>query len=127
MKRIKLFNNTLHNISKKRQAEIAAGTYRPKPRKPLKTMSAKQRAKTKDYRATAFEYRGRKCFLCGRTEPYTHLVVHHFDCNRNNNSPENLYPLCDKNFGCGAHNHMGKEGLEELNRKIREKQICRIF
>lgn len=43
------------------------------------------------YRSTCFEHHEKKCIVCGEEKIVT---VHHFDENRNNNSPENLIPLC---------------------------------
>lgn len=118
MQRIKTYNSSLHNISKKRLAAIESGEYKQTPRTRLNAISTKQRKKISEYRHIAFLHRGRKCFLCGRAEPYTKLDVHHKDCNRNNNTPDNLFPLCNRYYGCKAHNHMGAEGLGELNAKI---------
>ena len=81
-------------------------------------MSKKQKTKIRNYCKVGFEHRGEVCFLCGRTKNQTKLVIHHFDCDRNNNEPDNLFPLCDRNFGCKAHNHMGAEGLDKVNMKI---------
>ena len=116
--RIRAFNSILHNVSKKRLPE---GKPYGIKRTPLKPMSKSQKEKIKNYCDIAFGDKGRKCFLCNRTESQTRLVVHHFDKNRNNNKPDNLFPLCDRNFGCHAHNHMGNEGLAELNAKIEAK------
>lgn len=121
MKRLKANNSSLHNVSKKRLAAIESGEYKPKPKKPLNKMSVKQRKKIKAYRELGFETRGQCCFLCGREEPWTILEIHHRDCNRNNNSPDNLFPLCNRFCGCKAHNHMGVEGLKELDEKIERK------
>lgn len=111
----KAFNSTLRPVSKKRMAE---GKPFGLKRTPIKPISKKQTQKIKTYRAIAFETWGKKCFLCGRTISQTLLCVHHYNKNRNDNRPENLFPLCQKGFGCGAHNHMGTEGLAELNAKI---------
>lgn len=47
--------------------------------------------KQDSYRTTCFLYHGKKCILC----PEENIVeVHHYDENRNNNSPKNLIPLC---------------------------------
>ena len=114
----KAFNRTLRPISKKKMEQGAKfGLKRTR----LNSISKKQTQKIKDYRKTGFEYWGKACLLCGRTESETRLVIHHKDKNRNNNTPTNLIPLCDRNFGCGAHNHMGTEGLAQLNAKIDAK------
>ena len=43
------------------------------------------------YRTTCFKTHEKKCIICGEEKI---VAVHHFDENRNNNSPENLIPLC---------------------------------
>ena len=121
MQRFKAPNSSLHNVSKKRLAAIESGEYKAKAKKPLARISAAQRKKIKEYRKKGFAHRGACCFLCGRSEPYTKLDIHHRDCNRNNNNPDNLFPLCNKYFGCRAHNHMGVEGLKALDEKIERK------
>lgn len=114
----KAFNSSLRPISKKRLAE---GKPFGLKRTPLKPISNKQREKIKSYRKIGFETWGMKCFLCGRTKSQTLLIVHHYSKDRNDNRPENLFPLCDRNFGCHAHAHMGNVGLKELNAKIDAK------
>ena len=47
--------------------------------------------KDESYRTTCFLFHEKKCVVCGEEKIVT---VHHFDENRNNNSPENLIPLC---------------------------------
>jgi hypothetical protein len=45
----------------------------------------------KRYRKICFKHHPKKCCICG----FDHIVeVHHRDCNKNNNNPENLIPLC---------------------------------
>ena len=119
----KAWGRTLAPVSKERLAK--GGPFGLRRKKPMKAMSDNQRAKVKSYRAIGFGHRGKRCFLCGRGISQTLLVVHHYDCNRNNNDPDNLFPLCDRNFGCHAHNHMGKEGLAQLNKKI-DEQLKRL-
>lgn len=114
----KSWNSSLRPVSKKK---LESGEVFGLKRTPLKPMSDKQRKKIKTYRQIGFETWGEKCFLCGRTKGQTLLVVHHRDKDRNNNTPMNLIPLCDRNFGCHAHNHMGSIGLKELNAKIDTK------
>jgi hypothetical protein len=43
------------------------------------------------YRTTCFYYHKRKCIICGEDKA---VDTHHLDENRNNNSCENLIPLC---------------------------------
>lgn len=112
------WNSTLAPVSKKKLAE---GGQIGLKRTPLRQMSNKQRQKIKSYRQIGFDTWGKKCFLCGRTISQTLLCVHHYNKNRNDNSPDNLFPLCQKGFGCSAHAHMGTEGLAQLNAKIDAK------
>lgn len=45
----------------------------------------------KEYRKICFKYHPKKCCVCG----FDHIVeVHHMDCNKTNNDPKNLIPLC---------------------------------
>jgi hypothetical protein len=89
--------------------------------KPIRKISKIQSKKIQNYRKVGFENHGEVCFLCGRTKTETRLVIHHFDCKRYNDSPDNLFPLCHHEHGCMAHNHMGAKGLKELNQKILDK------
>ena len=43
------------------------------------------------YRSTCFLYHKKECIICGENKI---VEVHHMDENKNNNSPENLVPLC---------------------------------
>lgn len=43
------------------------------------------------YREVAFKHHGKKCIVCKFDKI---IQVHHIDHNRNNNSKENLVPLC---------------------------------
>lgn len=47
--------------------------------------------KEESYRTTCFDSHEKKCVICGEDKI---VAVHHFDENRENNSPENLIPLC---------------------------------
>lgn len=45
----------------------------------------------KRYRKICFKYHQKKCCIC----EFDHIIeVHHMDCNKNNNNPNNLIPLC---------------------------------
>ena len=43
------------------------------------------------YRINCFKYHKKKCVCCDEVKV---VDVHHYDGNRNNNSPDNLIPLC---------------------------------
>lgn len=47
--------------------------------------------KDSSYRTTCFHYHDKICVICGESNIVT---VHHLDEDRNNNSPDNLIPLC---------------------------------
>lgn len=44
-----------------------------------------------NYVTTCFAYHDKKCVICNEENI---VSVHHFDYNHNNNSPENLIPIC---------------------------------
>lgn len=117
------FNSTFRPISKKRAEQIANGTWKPKPRKPIKQVSNKMHQRIMTYRDAAFNYWGKCCFLCGRNEHQTRLVVHHMDGRANGDDVMRTIPLCDGRFGCHAHNHngMGDPRTAELNAEIEQK------
>lgn len=117
----KSWNSTLRPISKKRLAQMQAGTWKPKPRKPMKTMSAKAKARVKDYRERAFAEFGERCELCGVRLPRANLVIHHYKELRKtgNDSIDNLCVLC---WHCHEKTHMSKESFEDTCRKIKKKR-----
>lgn len=122
MERVKQFGSTLHNVSKKRLAEMASGTWKPKPRKALATMSNKTRVRIKNYRSATFERWGKKCFLCGRELPERYLDCHHIFGRTNGDDVENIVPLCNRFSGCKAHNHSAKDKrFYELQEQILKK------
>lgn len=125
MQRTKSFNSSLHNVSKKRLAEIATGAYKPKPRKPMRKQSAKARARTKNYRKKMFELWGFECFLCGRPDPTGKtLDGHHIDGRINGDNPQRIVPLCNRFCGCKAHNHNGMDTrFYELKKQIEQKML----
>ena len=120
MKRIKLFNNTLHNISKKRQAEIASGALKQKKRAPLAKVSKKSASAWNKARRECFKKYGHKCFLCGATDCEIH--IHHFEqtrqqCPARKYDITNLVPLC-----ANCHNHNGCDArFYELQKQINKK------
>ena len=53
--------------------------------------------KRMDYRKLTelmIETHGNSCRWCGYTRPGFEPIVHHIDCNPNNNCMENIMPLC---------------------------------
>lgn len=120
IERKKQFGSTLHNVSKKRLAEMQNGTYKPKKPKPIRKVSSKMAKRVKDYREIAFRTWGERCFICGRPAPRTELDVHHPFLRGNGDNV--VIPLCKKGCGCGAHNHTGNDKrLLEINKVIYNK------
>lgn len=120
IERKKSFNSSLHNVSKKRLAEMRNGTYKPKKPKPIRKVSSKMAKRVKDYREVAFRTWGERCFICGRPAPRTELDVHHPFLRGNGDNV--VIPLCKKGCGCGAHNHTGNDKrLLEINKVIYNK------
>lgn len=119
------YNSTFRPVSKKRLAQMAAGTWKPKPRKPMRAMSAKMKQRIAAYTDAATAKWGARCFLCGRTATQTKLVIHHMDGRKNGDNPDRMVPLCDGRCGCHAHNHngMGDPRTRELNAEIEQKMI----
>lgn len=124
LERRKSFNSSLHNISKKRLAEMESGTYTPKRQKPIKTISNKARKRIKDYRAACFERWGHSCFLCGRIdETGKTLDCHHIFGRANGDDVENIVPLCNRYSGCRVHNHNAHDKrFYELQKQILTKK-----
>jgi predicted restriction endonuclease len=121
MLRTKQFGSSLHNISKKRQAELASGAWKPKPRKPLRQMSKKTRLRVKNYRQATFEQWGYKCFLCGRVDETGKTLDCHHIFGRTNGDTD-IVPLCNRHTGCKAHNHNAHDArFYELQKQILTK------
>jgi hypothetical protein len=49
------------------------------------------RTDANSYRGICFVHHEKRCIVCGEEKI---VAVHHYDENKNNNSPENLIPLC---------------------------------
>jgi 5-methylcytosine-specific restriction endonuclease McrA len=100
--RVKSFNSSLHNVSKKRLAEMQAGTFTPKRKSPLRKASKKKSASWASARRECLERYGYKCFLCGRTDLPLH--AHHIILRslepRLIYDQDNLACLCSR-----CHNH----------------------
>ena len=118
--RKKLWNCSLHNVSKKRLAEIMSGHWKPKPAKPLRTASKKSASLWTQARKECLKRYDHKCFLCGRSDLPLH--AHHYLYTRQQRpdlkyDQSNLCCLCAK-----CHNHCGAdEKFYELKAKIHNK------
>ena len=115
LERKKQFNSSLHNVSKKRLAEIQSGTYKPKKTYKIARISKKAKKRIQDYRKAAFERWGYRCFLCHRIDETGKTL--------NGDDPENMVPLCNRYSGCRAHNHNGHDArFYELQTLIQNKK-----
>lgn len=117
MIRAKQFRNTLHNISKKRQAEIESGTWKPKPRKPLRKASKKSASLWSQARKECLGRDNYRCVLC---KSNTLLHCHHFQFTRTQRPDlkytlDNLCILCDY---CHNKAHNTKDSYREYKEKI---------
>lgn len=124
LERKKQFNSSLHNVSKKRLAEIQSGTYKPKKTYKIARVSKKAKKRIQDYRKACFERWGYVCFLCGRIdETGKTLDCHHVFGRINGDDPENIVPLCNRYSGCKAHNHNAHDArFYELQTLIKTKK-----
>lgn len=97
-------------------------TFKAKPcqlkRVPLNKVSKKAIQRTKDYRDATFALHGEVCYICGIGRPRACLDCHHLFLRKNGDDPRFIFPVCNKECGCGGHNHLGKEGLLEVNTAI---------
>ena len=118
--RKKLWNCSLHNVSKKRLAEIMSGQWKPKPAKPIRPVSKKSASLWTQARKECLNRYGRKCFLCGRSDLPLH--IHHWEYTRQQRpdlkyDQSNLVPLCAK-----CHNHCGNDHkFYDLKARIHNK------
>jgi hypothetical protein len=97
-------------------------TFKAKPtqlkRVPLNKVSKKAIQRTKDYRDATFALHGEVCYICGAHRLRSELDCHHLFLRKNGDDPNFIFPVCNKECGCGGHNHLGKEGLLEVNTAI---------
>lgn len=123
IERVKSFNSSLHNVSKKRLEQMRSGLL-PKKRSTLKSISKKTRKRIQDYRAACFSRWGHVCFICGRVdETGKTLDCHHIFGRINGDDPENIVPLCNRFSGCKAHNHNAHDQrFYELQKQILNKK-----
>lgn len=131
LERRKSFNSSLHNISKKRLAEIQARTYKPK-RSTLKPMSKKMKSRVSNWRKTAKEICTMNgilyCALCGKpiVENY---VAHHYKERRGQaHSTENdkyvvaLHEQCHNNINHYSDDfYVARDKIEQNLEKWRTK------
>ena len=61
---------------------------------------------SESYRDKCLESKGHHCHICDADD---YIVVHHIDGNQDNNSLENLIPVCRS---CHSRIHSGGDGLE---------------
>lgn len=78
----------------------------------FKTGDTNPNWKGKSYRNAAFKKYGHKCFVCDETKV---LDVHHLDGNHNNNSVENILPMCPTH-----HRYLHSKYKQEIETKINE-------
>jgi hypothetical protein len=64
------------------------------------------------YRSTCFDNHKKECIICGENKI---VAVHHYDENRNNNSSENLIPMCPTH-----HQYVHSRYKDEVMGKIDE-------
>lgn len=123
IERVKSFNSSLHNVSKKRLEQMRSGLL-PKKRSTLKPISKKTKKRVQDYRAACFSRWGYSCFICGRVdETGKTLDCHHIFGRINGDDPENIVPLCNRFSGCKAHNHNAHDQrFYELQKQILNKK-----
>ncbi len=67
------------------------------------------------YRVVAFKHHGEKCVVCGFDKV---LEVHHLDKNRDNNSKENLVPLCPNHHRMIHTPEFAEEVLDTIKYRV---------
>lgn len=75
-------------------------------------MSAEDEPREYMYRERCLKEKGSECTVCGAVEG---IVVHHVDGERENNSLENLIPVCT---GCHSDIHGRKERVSGWVKKL---------
>lgn len=123
--RIKSFNSSLHNVSKKRLAEMQAGTFTQKPRTQLRKASKKKAASWASARRECLERYGHKCFLCGRTDLplHAHHIILRSLAPRLIYDQDNLACLCSR-----CHNHtMYDDKYVALTQKLIDRGLGKKY
>lgn len=104
MQRVKSFNSSLHNVSKKRLAQMQDGTFKTPARAQIAKTSAKSATEWRKARQECIRIWGNKCALCGRSDLPIH--VHHIILRtlepKLKYEQDNLCCLCSK-----CHKHSG--------------------
>jgi hypothetical protein len=69
-----------------------------------------------NYRTVCFHYHKKECVICGENRI---VDVHHLDENHNNNSPENLIPLCPTHhmYWHSRHKHLVEQIILDYVRR----------
>lgn len=78
----------------------------------FKTGDTNPNWKGKSYRKSAFKQYGHKCIVCDESKI---LDVHHLDGNHNNNSVDNIVPMCPTH-----HRYMHSKYRSEIQSKIQQ-------
>ena len=123
--RVKSFNSSLHNVSKKRLAEMQAGTFTPKRQSPLRKASKKKSASWASARRECLERYGHKCFLCGRTDLplHAHHIILRSLAPKLIYDQENLACLCSH-----CHNHcMYDDKYVALTQKLIDRGLGKKY
>ena len=63
------------------------------------------------YRRICFDNHKKECIICGENKI---VAVHHYDENKNNNSPENLIPMCPTHHQY-VHSRYKNEVVEKID------------
>lgn len=115
------WNSTLRRISKKRQAEIEAGTYKKPIRKPIRKISLATASRWESAKRKCTARFGRQCWICDEYNGEMHC--HHFQHKRSESralafEQDNLCLLCTV---CHNKAHASPESFNTVKEIILEK------
>lgn len=139
IERKKQYNSTLHNVSKKRLAEMQNGTYTPKRQKPIRKISNTMSKRIRDWRKTARDvctFNGQLyCALCGLAITDGIWDAHHYKKRRGQaHSQENdkyvvaLHRTCHNNIDHYSEDYdLAREKIEETLKNWEIKKYKKIF
>ena len=139
IERKKQYNSTLHNVSKKRLAEMQSGTYTPKRQKPIRKISNTMSKRIRDWRKTAREkctFNGQLyCALCGLAITDGIWDAHHYKERRGQaHSRENdkyvvaLHRTCHNNIDHYSEDYdLAREKIEKTLENWEIKKYKKIF